>query len=324
MAALLAATAAHRVPLAFIGPFGPRSRIQQGASSSPPQPVGKGLEEQEIRELLKGRTAVVVAADNLDIGLGVAAGLTELGARVIFASRQPKRAARACGQITQKALAKKGGGACVAATVDLADPASVYEFADGLVDKGQPLHVLVNCADEVLPSYQEGAAGWEQTAATNHLGPFLLTELLLDQMVGTMRRDEAKSAQLAAAKAADARRQRQRRGPGGDGDAARPPLARPVELRPSPAPLARVVTLGRRAHPTLQRPSPVAGLGLARRNFSTWRASWLKAAVHPALGPRPACLPGPSGSLALHRRAPPQQRGGSAWPRQLASGPLER
>ena len=71
--------------------------------------------------------------------LGVAAGLTELGARVIFASRQPKRAARACGQITQKALAKKGGGACVAATVDLADPASVYEFADGLVDKGQPL-----------------------------------------------------------------------------------------------------------------------------------------------------------------------------------------
>ena len=80
----------------------------------------------------------------------------------------------------------------------LADAASVWEFAEGVVERDQPLHILVNCADEVLPSFRTGPGGWEQTAGTNHLGPFLLSELLLDQMVGTMRRDEAKSMKLAA------------------------------------------------------------------------------------------------------------------------------
>ena len=84
--------------------------------------------------------------------------------------------------------------------LDLADAASVWEFAEGVVERDQPLHILVNCADEVLPSFRTGPGGWEQTAGTNHLGPFLLCELLLDQMVGTMRRDEAKSKQLAAIK----------------------------------------------------------------------------------------------------------------------------
>ena len=79
-------------PLGFIGPFGPRSRVQTSASSAP-QPAGKGLDKEEIRTLLKGRTAIVVAADTLDIGLSVAEGLAALGANVVFASRQPKRAA---------------------------------------------------------------------------------------------------------------------------------------------------------------------------------------------------------------------------------------
>ena len=52
-------------PLGFIGPFGPRSRVQASASSEP-QPAGRGLDEEEVRTLLKGRTAIVVAADTLD------------------------------------------------------------------------------------------------------------------------------------------------------------------------------------------------------------------------------------------------------------------
>ena len=184
-------------PLGFIGPFGPRSRVQASASSAP-QPAGRGLDKEEIRTLLKGRTAIVVAADTLDIGLSVAEGLAALGANVVFASRQPKRAARRCGRITAACRRRKGDGACEAAQLDLADAASVWEFAEGVVERDQPLHILVNCADEVLPSFRTGPGGWEQTAGTNHLGPFLLCELLLDQMVGTMRRDEAKSKQLAA------------------------------------------------------------------------------------------------------------------------------
>ena len=75
-------------PLGFIGPFGPRSRVQASASSAP-QPAGRGLDREEVRTLLKGRTAIVVAADTLDIGLSVAEGLAALGANVVFASRAP-------------------------------------------------------------------------------------------------------------------------------------------------------------------------------------------------------------------------------------------
>ena len=294
-------------PLGFIGPFGPRSRVQASASSAP-QPAGRGLDKEEIRTLLKGRTAIVVAADTLDIGLSVAEGLAALGANVVFASRQPKRAARRCGRITAACRRRKGDGACEAAQLDLADAASVWEFAEGVVERDQPLHILVNCADEVLPSFRTGPGGWEQTAGTNHLGPFLLCELLLDQMVGTMRRDEAKSKQLAAEARKHAGRRKR-------GEAAPPtPLLRPVELRPSPAPLARVVTLGQRVHPTRKRPSPVPGLSLARRNFSSWRAygdaRQANLASHLRLSELMLCVPGEQGDVVQVNVVDP---GGKRW-----------
>ena len=256
--------------LAFIGPLAPRNALRSGTGERPPdEPKGRDLDEEELQALLRGREALVLAADDLSIGVAVAEGLADVGARVTLASRRPRAAARACEAITRRCERRKSAGVCEARHVDLSDEASVWEFAEGRVRESRPLHVLVNCADDVEPFFRTSACGWERTAGTNHLGPFLMTQLLLDQMVGTMRRDAAESARLAAIAATKRRRSGAAASSSSDDDGRLPPA---VELRPSPAPLARIVTVGSRARPTRARPTPAAGLALGRANFSSWRA----------------------------------------------------
>ncbi|MFI6080827.1 SDR family NAD(P)-dependent oxidoreductase [Streptomyces sp. NPDC051217] len=64
--------------------------------------------------------------------------------------------------------------------VDLADLASVAEFADGLVVDGTPLDLLVNNAGVMAPpSRIETTDGFELQMGSNFLGPFALTVRLL-------------------------------------------------------------------------------------------------------------------------------------------------
>ena len=80
--------------------------------------------------------------------------------------------------------------------VDLADLSSVRRAADRAAAYG-PLHLLVNNAGVMATPYARTVDGFEQQLATNVLGPFALTGLLLA--------------------AAGGRRHRDRRGPGGGG-----------------------------------------------------------------------------------------------------------
>ena len=90
---------------------------------------------------------------------------------------------------------------CEARALDLSDAGAVWRFAEQLEREERPLHVLVNCADDVSPFYQRESSvvsgGWETTAGRNHLGPFLLTQLMLDKVVATMKSD-AKTSRSAA------------------------------------------------------------------------------------------------------------------------------
>jgi NAD(P)-dependent dehydrogenase (short-subunit alcohol dehydrogenase family) len=66
-------------------------------------------------------------------------------------------------------------------TLDLADLASVRAGAQAFLDTGAPLHVLVNNAG-LAGKRGMTASGFELAFGTNHVGPFLLTSLLLDQL----------------------------------------------------------------------------------------------------------------------------------------------
>ena len=66
--------------------------------------------------------------------------------------------------------------------VDLSRQASIRDFARAFLDSHPELHVLVNNAGIWANRRRESPEGIEQTWATNVLGYFLLTELLLDRL----------------------------------------------------------------------------------------------------------------------------------------------
>jgi NAD(P)-dependent dehydrogenase (short-subunit alcohol dehydrogenase family) len=68
---------------------------------------------------------------------------------------------------------------------DLADLDSVRRGAADLLDRCDRIDVLVNNAGLVLSERTETKDGYEATFAINHLGPFLLTTLLLDRITAS-------------------------------------------------------------------------------------------------------------------------------------------
>ena len=127
---------------------------------------------------MQGRT-VVVTGGNSGIGFETAVALAAMGARVIVTARNADKGRAAVAAITQRA----GGGAPVQLVVfDLADLSSVRRGAGEILEQAPRLDVLVNNAGLVLSERAETVDGFEATFGTNHLGPFLLTNLLLERI----------------------------------------------------------------------------------------------------------------------------------------------
>lgn len=116
-----------------------------------------------------GRTWLITGATN-GIGREAARAASAAGARLIVPARDPDRGARLLEQLAGQARV---------IPLDLADLHSVRAAAD-LVD--EPIDVLVNNAGRVTSSRQENAAGQELMLATNLLGSFALTNLLVDRV----------------------------------------------------------------------------------------------------------------------------------------------
>jgi len=127
---------------------------------------------------MEGKT-VVVTGGNSGIGLETAAALAAMGARVVLTARNAEKGRAAVGEISERL----GGHAQVQLVVfDLSDMASVRRGAEEILDVAPRLDVLVNNAGIVLSERRVTVDGYEATFATNHLGPFLLTNLLLDRI----------------------------------------------------------------------------------------------------------------------------------------------
>ncbi|RHY90095.1 hypothetical protein DYB35_005935 [Aphanomyces astaci] len=129
---------------------------------------------------LKGKVAIVTGANN-GIGLETARQLAKQGAHVVFACRSKERAEAAI-----KSVAKSVGAS--AATLqflplDLADSKSIRAFADLFRKSKLPLDILVNNAGVNYYKRETTADGHERVFGINHLGPFLLTNLLLPTLL---------------------------------------------------------------------------------------------------------------------------------------------
>ncbi|KAJ7556970.1 hypothetical protein O6H91_05G106400 [Diphasiastrum complanatum] len=70
---------------------------------------------------------------------------------------------------------------------DLSSLASVKQCANDFLALKSPLNILINNAGVMASPYQLSKDGIEMQFATNHVGPFLLTYLLMDKMKETAR-----------------------------------------------------------------------------------------------------------------------------------------
>lgn len=150
-------------------------RAQTAATTTPA--VNRAAPEGK-KTLRKG--SVVVTGASSGLGLATAKALAETGKwHVIMACRDFLKAERA---------AKSAGIAKENYTImhlDLASLDSVRQFVDNFRQSGRPLDVLVCNAAVYFPTAKEPtftAEGFELSVGTNHLGHFLLSRLLLEDL----------------------------------------------------------------------------------------------------------------------------------------------
>src|SRR5215831_18446603 len=127
-----------------------------------------------------GRTAVVTGASS-GLGLETARVLAARGATVVLACRDTGKAGRAAGQIRAQA----GRADVRVVRLDLASLASVREAAGEIRAACARLDLLINNAGVMAVPGQRTEDGFERTLATNHLGPFALTGLVLGRLLDT-------------------------------------------------------------------------------------------------------------------------------------------
>lgn len=125
-----------------------------------------------------GKTAIVTGA-NSGIGFETAKALAQKGAQVILACRDRSKGEQACARIGT--FGAPGAVACM--PLDLADQASVSEFAGAFLASHPRLDLLVNNAGVMVPPRTTTVDGFELQMATNHLGHFALTGLLLERLL---------------------------------------------------------------------------------------------------------------------------------------------
>jgi protochlorophyllide reductase len=131
---------------------------------------------------LTGGVALVTGA-NSGIGYQTAAALADHGAHVILACRDDEKARQA----RDKLESELDRSSLELLHLDLADLVSVRRAAEEVLSVHARLDILVNNAGVMGTPYRQTADGFELQMATNHLGHFALTGLLLDRIVTTER-----------------------------------------------------------------------------------------------------------------------------------------
>ncbi len=125
---------------------------------------------------MDGRVCVVTGA-NTGIGAVTARELARRGAHVVMACRSLERA----NPVAEAIRADTGNEQVEVVPLDLGSFESVRACAEGLLARDLPIHVLVNNAG-LAGTRGVTRDGFELAFGTNHLGHFLLTNLLLDRI----------------------------------------------------------------------------------------------------------------------------------------------
>jgi NAD(P)-dependent dehydrogenase (short-subunit alcohol dehydrogenase family) len=127
---------------------------------------------------MKGKV-IIITGSNSGIGKRAAVGLAKTGATVVMACRSKERGSRALAEVKSES----DSDLVELILIDLSSQRSIREFVNKFQEKHDRLDVLINNAAN-FKLFVKGPIttedGIEEVFATNHVGPFLLTNLLLD------------------------------------------------------------------------------------------------------------------------------------------------
>ncbi|MGA7930623.1 MAG: SDR family NAD(P)-dependent oxidoreductase [Candidatus Sulfotelmatobacter sp.] len=119
--------------------------------------------------------AYIITGPTSGIGRATAFEVAK-GGTVVLVGRDPEKLRE-----LQKAL-EQNGGSTVSVLCDLSDLASVRRAAAEIVALDLPIVGLLNNAGIFPMRATKNALGWDNAFATNHIGPFVLTEALISHL----------------------------------------------------------------------------------------------------------------------------------------------
>ncbi|XP_073013352.1 short-chain dehydrogenase TIC 32, chloroplastic-like [Typha latifolia] len=153
---------------------------RRGPSSS----FGKSSTGKEVTEGIDAShlTAIVTGATN-GIGKEAARVLALRGAKVII----PSRTLESGMKVKESLLKQNPHSKLQIVEMDLSSLDSVQKFAQSFSASNKHLNILINNAGIMACPFQLSTDGIELQFATNHLGHFLLTNLLLDKLKATAK-----------------------------------------------------------------------------------------------------------------------------------------
>lgn len=122
---------------------------------------------------IEGKVALVTGGSR-GIGLMIARGFVEAGARVYVSSRKKDACDRVAGELSEK-------GACVSLPADVSTEDGARRLADALAEREEALHVLVNNAGANwgAPFEEYPDSAWDKLLALNVKSVFHLTRVTL-------------------------------------------------------------------------------------------------------------------------------------------------
>lgn len=132
-----------------------------------------GVCKSKVR--LDGKTVIITGA-NTGIGKETAIDLASRGARVIIGCRSKARGEQAVADIARES----GNDNIYLKLIDLSSFKSVREFANDVLKTEERLDILINNAGMFMGPFQKTEDGFESHFQVNHLGHFLLTQMLIE------------------------------------------------------------------------------------------------------------------------------------------------
>lgn len=126
---------------------------------------------------MEQKLAIITGADG-GMGTEITRAVAMAGYRVVMACVDMKRAGE-----KQRLLIRETGNSCIEVEqIDLASLASVANFANRLIQRGEHVSLLMNNAGTMETERRITEDGLERTVSVNYVGPYLLTRKLLPLM----------------------------------------------------------------------------------------------------------------------------------------------